>query len=35
MKSIVVARRRRLQRQSHLVRGFFADTELAYITAVA
>src|SRR5919202_1613097 len=35
MKAVVTARLRRLQRLPHLVRGFFADPELAYITAVA
>src|SRR3954469_7143981 len=35
MKSVVRARLRRLQRLPHIVRGFFADPELAYITAVA
>ena len=34
MKSVVTARLRRLQRLPHLVRGFFGDPELAYITAV-
>jgi hypothetical protein len=32
---VVPARLRRLQRLPHLVRGFFADPELACITAVA
>jgi hypothetical protein len=31
----VVARLRRLQRLPHVARGFFADPELAYITAAA
>jgi transposase len=35
MKAVVTARLRRLQRLPHLVRGFFADPELAYVTAVA
>jgi len=35
MKAVVTARLRRLQRLPHIVRGFFADPELAYITAVA
>jgi transposase len=33
MKAVVVARLRRLQRLPHVVRGFFADPELAYIAA--
>jgi transposase len=35
MKAVIVARLRRLQRLPSLVRGFFGDPELAYITAVA
>jgi transposase len=35
MKSVVTARLRRLQRLPQIVRGFFGDPELAYITAVA
>ena len=35
MRSVVIGRLRRLQRLPHIVRGFFADPELAYITAVA
>jgi transposase len=35
IKAVVTARLRRLQRLPHSVRGFFADPELAYITAVA
>jgi transposase len=35
MKAVVVARLRRLQRLPHIVRGFFADPELRYITAAA
>ena len=35
MKTIVTSRLRRLQRLPHIVRGFFADPDLAYITAVA
>jgi transposase len=35
MKAVVVARLRRLQRLPHVARGFFADPELAYITAAA
>lgn len=35
MKAVVTARLRRLQRLPHIVRGFFGDPELAYITAVA
>jgi transposase len=35
MKAVVVSRPRRLQRLPHVVRGFFADPELAYISAVA
>ena len=35
MTAVVTARLRRLQRLPHLVRGFFGDPELAYITAVA
>jgi len=30
---VMVGRLRRLQRLPHVVRGFFADPELAYITA--
>ena len=35
MKAVVTARLRRLQRLPHIVRGFFGDPELAYITAIA
>jgi hypothetical protein len=35
MKAVITARLRRLQRLSHIVRGFFGDPELGYITAVA
>ena len=35
MTAVVTARLRRLQRLPHIVRGFFGDPELAYITAVA
>ena len=35
MKAVVIARLRRLQRLPHVVRGFFADPELAYVTTVA
>ena len=35
MKAVITARLRRLQRLPHLVRGFFGDPELAYISAVA
>ena len=35
MKAVVTARLRRLQRLPHIVRGFFGDPELAYISAVA
>jgi transposase len=35
MKAVVTARLRRLQRLPQIVRGFFADPELAYITAAA
>src|SRR3982751_1150313 len=35
MKAVVTARLRRLQRLPQIVRGFFGDPELAYITAVA
>ena len=35
MTAVLTARLRRLQRLPHLVRGFFADPELAYITAAA
>jgi len=35
MKAVVTGRLRRLQRLPHIVRGFFGDPELAYITAVA
>ena len=35
LKSVVTGRLRRLQRLPHIVRGFFADPELAYITATA
>jgi hypothetical protein len=35
MRSGVTARLRRLQRLPQIVRGFFGDPELAYITAVA
>ena len=34
MKAVITARLRRLQRLPHIVRGFFADPELAYITSV-
>ena len=34
MRAVVTGRLRRLQRLPHIVRGFFADPELAYITAV-
>jgi hypothetical protein len=34
-RGFITARLRRLQRLPHLVRGFFGDPELAYITAVA
>src|SRR3954453_878959 len=34
MRSVVIGRLRRLRRLPHIVRGFFADPELAYITAV-
>ena len=34
MKAVITARLRRLQRLPHLVRGFFGDPELAYITAI-
>lgn len=33
MKSIVTARLRRLQQLPHIIRGFFVDPALAYITA--
>ena len=33
MRSIITGRLRRLQRLPHIVRSFFADPELAYITA--
>ena len=35
MQAVITARLRRPQRLPHLVRGFFGDPELAYITAVA
>ena len=35
MRSVITGRLRRLQRLPHIVRGFFGDPELAYITAVA
>ena len=35
MKAVVTARLRRLQRLPQIVRGFFGDPELAYITAAA
>jgi transposase len=35
MRSVITGRLRRLQRLPHIVRSFFADPELAYITAVA
>jgi hypothetical protein len=35
LKATVEARLRRLQRLPHIVRGFFGDPELAYITAAA
>ena len=35
MKTVVTARPRRLQRMRLIVRGFFVDPELAYITTVA
>ncbi len=35
MKAVVTARLRRLQHLPHIVRGFFGDPELAYISAVA
>jgi transposase len=35
MKAVVTGPLRRLQRLPHIVRGFFGDPELAYITAVA
>jgi transposase len=35
MKAVVTGRLRRLQRLPHIVRGFFGDPELAYITALA
>ena len=35
MKAVVTGRLRRLQRLPHVVRGFFGDPELTYITAVA
>src|SRR3954471_1513512 len=35
MKAVITARLRRLQRLPHIVRGFFGDPELAYISAVA
>jgi transposase len=35
MKAVITARLRRLQRLPHIVRGFFGDPELAYITAVS
>jgi hypothetical protein len=34
MKTVITARLRRLQRLPHLVRSFFGDPELAYITTV-
>jgi hypothetical protein len=34
MKAVIIARLRRLQRLPHLVRGFFGDPKLAYVTAV-
>jgi hypothetical protein len=35
MKAVVITRLRRLQRLPHVVRGFFGDPELAYISAIA
>jgi hypothetical protein len=35
MRSVITGRLRRLQRLPHIVRGFFGDPELAYISAVA
>src|SRR5215213_7738139 len=35
MTAVITARLRRLQRLPHILRGFFGDPELAYITAVA
>jgi hypothetical protein len=35
MTAVITARLRRLQRLPHIVRGFFGDPQLAYITAVA
>jgi hypothetical protein len=35
MKTVVTARLRRLQRLPDIVRGFFGDPELSYISAVA
>src|SRR3954467_7768095 len=35
MKAVITARLRRLQRLPHILRGFFGDPDLAYITAVA
>jgi transposase len=35
MKAVITARLRRLQRLPHILRGFFGDPKLAYITAVA
>jgi transposase len=35
MKTVVAARLRRLQRLPHIVRGFFGDPKLGYITAIA
>ena len=35
MHAVVTARLRRLQRLPQIVRGFFGDPELAYITAIA
>jgi hypothetical protein len=35
MKAVVTARLRRLPRLPHVVRGFFGDLELAYISAAA
>src|SRR5215212_1418328 len=35
MKAVITARLRRLQRLPHIVRGFFGDPELAYISAAA
>ena len=35
MTAVITARLRRLQRLPHILRGFFGDPDLAYITAVA